>query len=424
MDLLPQSSISRVLLLRSLAIVVQFCAVLIGHFILDLDLALLPLLLVIALESVFQLASVWLLRKRLRQNERVGSLTIVWQLIADIGFLTLLLALSGGATNAFVSLLLLPIIIAAVTLPARLTAVITVIAIAIYTWLVVVMPQQHSVHGAGHHTMAMQGHFIAMWVNFVISALVVATVVSALARTMAKQQSAIARSREEQLRSEQLLALGNAAAQATHQLATPLATIALLHEELEELSSSQASVRPISEELKTPIEQCQAQLDLFRERSEQLRQAQKNVTASSSCTIGELVTEIKQAFSLQFPLQTLHVDTAEVLMDTRINSDPLLSAAFLNVLANAARANEHVGASNISLKVSGHTQQVQWRIEDQGQGINTQQLADLGSVIIASDNGFGVAMWLTNATIERCCGRLALTNTPAGACIDIFLPKA
>ena len=108
-------TISRLLMLRSGAIAVQLIAVLSVYFLLEHQIALLPLLIVIAIEAVFQLISLFAYRN-VSQAKPLGMLM---QLTADVLFLTVLLSLSGGATNAFVSLLLLPIMIAAVTLQRK-----------------------------------------------------------------------------------------------------------------------------------------------------------------------------------------------------------------------------------------------------------------------------------------------------------------
>ena len=105
--------IQRLFLLRTVAIIIQLLTVLIVYFVMSLQIALLPLAIVIMVEIVFHTLSILVFRKR-----NAGNLAIVFQLIADVVFLTVLLSFSGGATNAFVSLLLLPIVIAAVSLPA------------------------------------------------------------------------------------------------------------------------------------------------------------------------------------------------------------------------------------------------------------------------------------------------------------------
>ena len=258
MDLLLQSSIRRVLLLRSVAIALQLLAVLTAYYVLDFALALLPLLSIIAVESLFQLLSVVVLRRRIH-SRAPGAATVVWQL-ADILFLTLLLMHSGGATNAFVSLLLLPVMIAAVTLPGRLTVLLTVIAIAAYSALVIMMPLHHQ----GEHGMQMRHHFIAMWINFVLSAVVVATLVSALSRTLAKQQRAIAQAEKSSF------ALSSRFWQLQRKRPTnytPLVNLALLHDEARELSADSPTLKPVVDDMAVPLTQCQRQLIGFSLRS-------------------------------------------------------------------------------------------------------------------------------------------------------------
>jgi len=198
-------TISRLLMLRSGAIAVQLIAVLSVYFLLEHQIALLPLLVVIAIEAIFQLVSVFAYRN-VSQARPIGMLM---QLTADVLFLTILLSLSGGATNAFVSLLLLPIMIAAVTLREKGLAYIAVLAIAAYSFLLIRMPD-HSMH-----QMNMSGHFIGIWVNFVLSASVIALVIGAMSRALKERERTIAKAREQQLRNEQLVTLDGAAAQIT-----------------------------------------------------------------------------------------------------------------------------------------------------------------------------------------------------------------
>ena len=242
-------TISRLLMLRSGAIAVQLIAVLSVYFLLEHQIALLPLLVVIAIEAIFQLVSVFAYRN-VSQARPIGMLM---QLTADVLFLTILLSLSGGATNAFVSLLLLPIMIAAVTLREKGLAYIAVLAIAAYSFLLIRMPD-HSMH-----QMNMSGHFIGMWVNFVLSASVIALVIGAMSRALKERERTIAKAREQQLRNEQLVTLDGAAAQITHQLASPIANLQLLFEELLEEQPN----NPVVVQMQTPLKQCARQLNDF-----------------------------------------------------------------------------------------------------------------------------------------------------------------
>jgi len=58
-------------------------------------------------------------RARVMRGARIGEIEFFLQLLLDVAVLSALLYLSGGSTNPFVSLYLLPLVIAATTLPPR-----------------------------------------------------------------------------------------------------------------------------------------------------------------------------------------------------------------------------------------------------------------------------------------------------------------
>ena len=383
----------KLLLLRSGAIVIQLITVFAVYFLMALDISLMPLIVVICGETIFHLASILFYRKRhIRQHD------LVLQLLADVVFLTLLLSLSGGATNAFVSLLLLPIVIAAVTLPTRWLVLVSVAAMAAYSIMLLKMPS-HSMHH-----MDMTKHFIAMWANFILSALVVTLVVGALARMIIEREQAIAKQREEQLRSEQLLSLGMASTQVTHQLATPLATIQLLYDELLETDPT----NPAVQDMAGPLRTCATQLASFRELASAVRDKKPQ-----RLVVSALVAQLQEQFQLQFPLQQLHVNPVP---DGYIEADALLLPALFNLLQNAVQANQNQGQHQVNIDFKVHTIQSDTRlhitIRDFGSGVSDHQAIKLGEQLIESEQGLGMALLLSNATIERFSGKLSLINHP------------
>lgn len=393
-------AISRLLMLRSGAIAVQLIAVLIVYFLLDHQIALMPLLLVIALEAGFQLMSV-LAYRNVSQAKPLGMLM---QLTADVLFLTILLSLSGGATNAFVSLLLLPIMIAAVTLSGKGLAYIAVLAIAAYSVLLIKMPEHNM------HQMNMSGHFISMWINFVLSASVIALVIGAMNRALKERERTIAQVREQQLRSEQLVTLDGAAAQITHQLATPIANLQLLFEELLEDHPNNLVVQ----QMQTPLQQCAAQLDSFRKLSAALRlnNTQQHITTA------QLQQQITDTLLLQYPDQQIKwiIENQTGGINTAIlNSDAMLLPAILNLLQNAATANQQQGQNVLELtwlQEEHCGEYVYLLIRDFGNGFSATQLNDLGGQLMPSDHGMGLAVLLSNVTFERLNGSLTLYNHP------------
>ena len=392
-------TISRLLMLRSGAIAVQLIAVLSVYFLLDYQLALLPLLGVITLEAAFQLISLFAYRKVSHAKPSV----MLMQLTADVLFLTVLLSLSGGATNAFVSLLLLPIMIAAVTLREKGLAYIALLAIAAYSFLLINMPD-HSMH-----QMNMSGHFVGMWVNFVLSTSVIALVIGAMSRALKDRERVIAKAREKQLRNEQLVTLDGAAAQITHQLATPIANLQLLFEELLEEQPNNIIVK----QMQTPLEQCREQLNSFRALSEQIRVN----NAKDQITITQLQTAINDTFVLQYPGQ--HIKWSTPSINAILLSDAMLLPAILNLLQNAAIANQKQGKTELELswELDQQDQCIDLLIRDFGDGFTPSQLAELGGQVMPSEQGMGLAVLLSNVTFERLNGSLTLFNHKEGGAV-------
>ena len=392
-------TISRLLMLRSGAIAVQLIAVLSVYFLLDYQLALLPLLGVIALEAAFQLVSLFAYRHVSHAKPSV----MLMQLTADVLFLTVLLSLSGGATNAFVSLLLLPIMIAAVTLREKGLAYIALLAIAAYSFLLINMPD-HSMH-----QMNMSGHFVGMWVNFVLSTSVIALVIGAMSRALKDRERVIAKAREKQLRNEQLVSLDGAAAQITHQLATPIANLQLLFEELLEEQPNNIIVK----QMQTPLEQCREQLNSFRALSEQIRVN----NAKDQITITQLQTAINDTFLLQYPGQ--HIKWSTPSINAILLSDAMLLPAILNLLQNAAIANQKQGKTELELswELNQQDQCIDLLIRDFGDGFTPSQLAELGGQVMPSEQGMGLAVLLSNVTFERLNGSLTLFNHKEGGAV-------
>ena len=393
-------AISRLLMLRSGAIAIQLLAVVAVYFLLEHQIPLLPLLVVISLEAVFQILSVIAYRNVSKAKE----LGMLMQLTADVLFLSVLLSLSGGATNAFVSLLLLPIMIAAVSVSARGLAYIAVLAITAYSVLLFKMPQ-HSMHH-----MQMTSHFVGMWVNFVISASVIAFVIGTMNRALHSRERTIATVREKQLRAEQLVTLDGAAAQITHQLASPIANLQLLYEELLEEQPDNEIVK----DMQQPLLQCAQQLKQFRTLSSELR----TQTVAATVSLNALAQQISDTMLLQYPdqqLNWLHVAPA-----SSVTNDAMLLPAILNLLQNAAFANQQAQQQTLELnwqQTPDNPKTVSLVIRDFGKGFSAAQLAELGGQLMPSETGMGLAVMLSNVTFERLQGSLTLFNHPQGGAV-------
>jgi two-component system sensor histidine kinase RegB len=396
------NQIELVLGLRSAAIVIQLLLILFVNLGLAYDLPWLPLFSVIVVELIFTLIS----HLFYRNKSQISQLGLLMQICADILFLSFLLYFSGGATNAFVSLLLIPIAIAAVTLTSTLLALVAFLAILSYSVLLWNLPMS-VMHGN------MDGHFIGMGINFLFSALVVAIVVGKMARSINQRELAIAAYRENLLKQEQVTSLGVASAQVTHQLATPIATVQLLADELKEDFPNNDIVSDIQSQLL----RCSDSLDAFRAMVFDIKE--KTIVATQ---VNNLIEDLLDNLQVNHP--DINVELVEQQpKNTEIMADAALLPAILNLINNAVRATKANNINEIALisEVSGKNWQ--FIIRDYGVGFPIEKLKQLGVKPVNSEHGLGMAVFLSHASLERLGGKLTLTNHhQGGALVTLSLP--
>lgn len=101
-----------------------------------------------------------------------------------------------------------------------------------------------------------------MWLGFVISAILVAFFVVRMGRTIQLQQKELAEQKTQALQNEQLIKLGALAASTAHELGTPLGTMQLVAEELQDEPKLNTSNRQLIV-LKNQITRCKKALPIL-----------------------------------------------------------------------------------------------------------------------------------------------------------------
>ncbi|WP_256260901.1 ATP-binding protein [Shewanella sp. NIFS-20-20] len=332
-------------------------------------------------------------------------------LLVDTLLLAMWLDVTGGATNAFVSLLLLPIALAAVILPHWAAWSLALVSTLAYSAMILTMPSCDMVE---HN---MDSHFLGMWFNFVISALVLTTSVALLAKRMRQKEAELAYLREHQLRQEQLLALGTASAQMAHQLATPLASLRLLWEEMAEEMPERDSLT----EFDGALARCELSLQQLRSATEDIRDKRQQTIKMS-----ELLPDLEHKLSLLMPTIQLHYQFADDLPDRHILSDSSLLPALMALIDNGASASREAGhGACVTLSWQQDAHFVRLTIRDYGAGLDSSRVGVLGYQLIDSAKGLGMALVLSHSSLERLGGRLLLRSLGAeGTIAEVWLPIA
>ncbi|MDD4928514.1 MAG: ATP-binding protein [Gallionella sp.] len=402
------AQLQRLVNLRSLAVAAQLLTLLGVWQILEMDLQWLPMLTGIAFLATVNLLS-WL---RLQSRKPIGNPELFAQLSIDVLVLSLLLYYAGGSTNPFVSFYLLPLVIAAATLPARYTWGMAALTTACYSGLMVYhIPLPHN-----HQDMdnAFNTHVMGMWLGFVISAGVVAYFVVKMAQAVRHRDELLVQVREEILRNERIVALGTQAAGAAHELGTPLSTMAVVIGELK-LDAVDVQLRENLSLLDEQVRACRRILDKM------MLNAQDSGTPSM-LSADELMNEVLDEWQLLRPAALYHFRHGGTDTTARISVDVTLRAALMNLLNNAADAS----AQAIEIDTRQDRSNFILEIRDWGQGLSEEVALKAGSAFFTTKiEGRGLGLFLANATIERMGGTVRLYNRDGGgATTELTLPVA
>jgi two-component system sensor histidine kinase RegB len=385
---------------------VLFCAL--G---MNLAIPLLPLLVGIGGLSVFAMFAAW----RLTQPWPVRE----WETIGHVAFDTLILGyllyFTGGATNPFVTLLVVPIALSAAALSIRATYIVAALAVLAYLVLVfwyVPLP----VPTSGRHWFTLQ--VAGMGVNFVIMASLLGFFINRLARALRVQQREMQRVRERALRGEGILAIATQAAGAAHELNTPLSTMRTLLPELLREHAGQAALEDDLTLLQEQVERCRTILrDMVAFGRTQLSQE------SAPMSLRTFIHGCRERFQLLRPEADLTLDMDAAAAETVIRIPPGLRHALINLLNNAVDASNTRDSQNVALDVRCDTGWLVLRVRDHGPGFDT---TGTPTVLGQShkESGLGIGLTLAEATAERLRGELLTHNTDDGAEVTLRLPLA
>jgi two-component system, sensor histidine kinase RegB len=404
-------------IIRNIALGGQLLALLFFSQIQDIGLPVITLSVVLALYGIVIAATWW----RSFQSPAITEPEFFSHLLIDILFFTALLYFSGGASNPFVSYYLVPISIAATTLPLRYTWSIALLSLGAYSWLLVNYLPIPALSPSRHHDSSNNLHILGMWCNFVVSALLITYFVTRMASTLKQQEIKLAQQREDQLRDEQVIGIGTLAAGTAHELGTPLNTMKILVDEMR--GEIRDEVRDEKPGLDDDLSILQQQIEQCRTTLKQLVTTAETATDSLEVKpVREYFHKLLERWQVMRPKTQANIYYADNLPECKASFHPTIAQSLTNLLNNAADASPE----QVDVALSWDTKTIELSIRDYGEGITQKQQETLGKPFHSEKpDGMGLGLFLTQASINRYGGEVTISPADGeGTLTRVVLPLA
>ena len=387
------------MILRSIAVSGQAAAIAIAS-ILGVALPLPAMASVVAALVLLNAFSWW----RLRSVRATSHAEIAAQLGFDLISLTLLLYLSGGASNPFVLLYVLHAVLMALLLPLRWAAAGALAVIACFVF----QTRMHLplVMRTGD-TLPNSLITFGQWLSFALTAGITAWFVVRIVAVLRDHDRMLNEAAQRALRDEAVLRVGALAAGAAHELATPLTTMAVTADEIRRNAEAPT--------LKHDAEILASQIGICRETIANLLAAGGHAQAGAGGP--ERLDVFLEAIARR--CQTLHPKASVVCKWELIHPSPEIFAeealrqALLALLSNAVDASP----SDVEFRGQSDDVCVRLTIADRGSGLPPAEVDKLGRSFFTTKppgHGAGLGLVLASRAIERLGGTLGWENREGG----------
>lgn len=398
--------------LRWVAILGQAATVLFAETILAIPLPLAAMLAVILCLILINLLAHW----RVRQPQEIAPRRLVIEIWADVLALTVLLYLSGGASNPFLGLFVLQDIVALLILPVRAAAATFGLTLACGFLLLgfgepLALPGwAEGVPGFGNP------YLLGSYLSFALSGGLTLWFMLGVRRNLARRDRQLAEARRQIEEEALLIRMGLMASSAAHDLGTPLTNLAVILDDWQDLGLPDAA------ELDRQVQLMQEAVATCRETiSGLLRQSgQARLEEGRGEEALVFVTDVVRAWERRNRGMTIEIQDGRA-RSSRILADVLLARALGNLLDNAREA----GARRMVIRLAGHPARVTLALCDDGPGFPAALLA-AGPVPGQSGNpepGRGLGLILVQSVVRRLGGSVAfLAAETGGAEVRIDLP--
>lgn len=393
--------------IRWIAVFGQALTVLIVSLIFEFEFPLMPIGLLIGASAILNL----LISLNRKPTARLPDRGAILYLFYDILQLAGLLYFTGGLTNPFSVLFLVPVTISATNLPRQGTVFLGLTTLACITVLALVYRPLPLPPGS---LVLSQTYILAIWSALVLGTAFLSGYAWLIAADSRKMSDALTIARAELAREQQLSAVGGIAAAAAHELGTPLNTILLVAEELRQALPEGSEAAADAALLHDQARKCAevlAQLSRGPETERFIRGSEHHNFLALD-TLFSLITEKYADSGKRFVINS-HGDAATI---PRLFMTAELRHGLGNLISNAAE----FAKSAVTVELNWNDKLVRAEILDDGPGFSEEILSRLGEPYMSTrrgKGGMGLGVFIADMLIKRSGGELSFRNRKAGGAV-------
>jgi two-component system, sensor histidine kinase RegB len=391
--------------LRWLAIIGQTTAVLVVYFGLDFQLPIYACLAAIILAAWLNVA----LRLRFHMTQRLEPDRAAWLLAFDIAELAVLLYLTGGLQNPFAFMFLGPVLLSATALPPRFTLLLGGFAVACATILVFV---HYPLPWDSEDPLQLPPiYMMGVWLCILLAIGFIGAYAWQITEESRQLSDALAATELVLAREQHLSQLDGLAAEAAHELRTPLLNLSVIAKELERAIAPEA---PHGDDVRLLREQATRCRDILAKLTELSAGGEPFDRMPLTALIEEVVA----------PHRNFGV-SIEVISPSDRSSEPVgaRNPAILYGLGNLLENAVDFARDRVAVDAHWNEDSVSVTISDDGPGFAPEILARIGEPYVTSRRhrqddtgeepaGLGLGFFIAKTLLERSGATLSFQNRP------------
>ena len=389
-------------ILRWIALVGQYLTISIVYFIFEFELPFFYCSLIV----FFGVLTNLYLQYKFKKNQ-LNNFASTFYLLYDLVQLSLLLYLTGGVTNPFIILVIVPSIVSATFLNLSSTvnlSIITIIILIVLTIYKLPLP-----HTGDQYLSFPDTYLFALPISIIITLIFLTYFGIRFGIERRKRTEALNRLELILAKEHELESIGLQAAAAAHSLGTPLSTITVVAKELEKEIGNDPKY---NKDISLLISQTKRCSEILKNLS---KDKLKEDSFLSNIQIQDLLNEIVRSFS-EISEKKIILDIEKNKINPKIGRSIEITYGLRNFIGNAVKYSN----SSIDISLKSNNKITEIKVCDDGPGFSEDILEVLGEPYIRSKNkfissksGLGLGTFIGKTLLERMKGKVEF-----GKCLE------